>query len=212
MEKFIFDLDGTLLKKDYRYEEDYFKSVLSPKDAEKLLANIGDLIALYEAENYKYDILLLSAFFTEKLGFIITPEVISNWVEAGKSCDNTIIPGVVEVLEYLKAKDKKMVVLSNWFRDMQVERLRKTKLFDYFDEIYCADDICLKPNIEAYKKACGETNFSSCVIIGDSLNEDVLVPRSLGIETVYFCPKGDYDSKDDNVKVIKNMIKIKEMY
>lgn len=212
MEKFIFDIDGTLLAKDYRYEEEYFRSVLNFHDAELLLSNIGDLVSEYEHSYFKYDVEELSKFLSKKLEIPISPLIVRNWIEAGKSCDNTIIPGVIETLEYLKAKNKKLVALSNWFYDMQVERLKRTNLFDYFDEVYCADNVALKPDILCFNVACGDIDFSKCVMIGDSLEEDIFIPKQLGMDTVYFNPKGDYENKDEKIKVIKNMIKIKEMY
>ena len=212
MEKFIFDVDGTILEKDYQYESDYFKSVLGDSDATKLLSVLPKLLSKYERGYFKYDVFDLSEYLREKTGLYITPKILNGWIEAGKDCNNKVFPGVRETLEYLKHNGKQVVALSNWFKDMQVARLNKMQLLEYFDEVYGADQVALKPNYECYEAACGEVPFSQCVMIGDSLNEDVLVPLKFGMDAVYFHPKDDDIETDAKVKVIKSIIDIKEMY
>ena len=46
-------------------------------------------------------------------------------------------------------KDKKLVILSNWFTITQIERLRKNNLLQYFDEVY-GGDYTIKPHKEAF--------------------------------------------------------------
>lgn len=211
MEKFIFDLDGTLLQKNWSYEEEYFRSVLNNDDAERLLSRMSTLLSEYESSYLRYDVNLLSAYLSKKTGIDISLDVIRNWMRAGMDYYDTI-PGAKEILEYLKAKDKKIVALSNWFTEMNVGRLKRAGLFDYFDAVYCSDVVDMKPNPGGYITACGDTNFQDVVMIGDSLPNDVLTPLELGINAIYFCPDEAKDAGHSKVKVIRKLKEIKEMY
>lgn len=211
MEKFIFDLDGTLLQKNWSYEEKYFRSVLSNDDAEILLSRMSRLLSEYESSYLRYDVNLLSNYLSEKTGIDINCDIVRNWMRAGMDYYDTI-PGAKEILEYLKEKNKKIVALSNWFTEMNVERLKKAGLFDYFDAIYCSDEVDMKPNPEGYIVACGDTRFQDAVMIGDSLENDVLTPLELGINAVYFCPDERKEVGQSKVKVIRKLKEIKEMY
>ncbi len=208
MDKFIFDLDGTLLNADFSFEIDYFASVLDKGVAKEFDLIRFPLLTEYENSHYKYDIMELSEFFYSKSGINITPLMIKEWIRRGANCSDTIIDGVEEVLKYLKSKNKKIVLLTNWFSECQLSRLKRAGIYDYFDEFYCGDS-CLKPNLDSYKLACGNTPYDRCVIIGDTFKNDVLAPSELGITAIYFCPNGDgieFENKIDK------LIKIKEMF
>ena len=208
--RFIFDIDGTLLVPDWNYEEEYFSSVLNSSDVDIFLPQIADLLQQYENNYPRYDILELSRFLTNKSGVLITPDIINGWNKALGETNPIVIDGVVEVLDYLKSKDKSLVVLTNWFLEPQISRLKSSELLQYFDFIY-GGELGIKPNSETYKNACGEFNIDSAIMIGDSLDFDVYGPQSVGMDSIFYNPKGkDYDKA--KVKSIGSMKKIKEMF
>lgn len=211
MEKFIFDIDGTLLKTNWEYEEIYFNRVLSKKDAEVFIPNIARLLAEYESKFPRYDMNLLSQYLFESTGVKITPDIICGWLEAGKNYYD-VIPGAKEILEHLKSRDKKIVALSNWFSEMNKTRLERAGLLEYFDDVYCSDLVDMKPNRSSYLTACGETRPVDTVMIGDSLQLDVMVPLELGMDAVYYCPKESKQVDNPKVKVIRRLNDLKEMY
>lgn len=210
MEKFIFDIDGTLLKTNWQYEEDYFNSVLSFDDANKFIPRISSLLASYERSFLRYDVDILSHYLTLSTGVNITPEIVRGWIEAGKDYYE-VIPGAYDTLEYLKSKDKKIVALSNWFSSMNATRLKNALLDGYFDQVFCSDLVDMKPNPSSYITACGDTSFNDTVMIGDSLELDVMAPLKLGINAIYFCPD-EKKNVDNKIKVIRKLQDIKEMY
>ena len=97
MEKFIFDIDGTLLKTNWEYEERYFSSVLTPSDAEVFIPNISMFLADYEKSFLRYDIDVLSQYLIDASGVKITPDIIRGWMEAGKDYYD-IMPGAKKFL------------------------------------------------------------------------------------------------------------------
>ena len=208
--RFIFDIDGTLLVPDWNYETEYFSSVLSSSDFDKFLPQIAGLLESYEKKFPRYNVSDLSQFLTSESGVMITPVIINGWNKALGDTNPEIIDGVVDTLEYLKSKDNSLVVLTNWFLEPQIERLKSSGLDSYFDFVY-GGELGIRPSPEIYKIACGEFDIDSSIMIGDSLDFDVYGPGRIGMDAIFYNPKGkDYDKA--KVKSIGSMKKIKEMF
>ena len=207
MKKFIWNLDETLLSGDFSYENIYFKEKLQGQDIECFLQNKHDYLIEYERTFFKYDVKLLSDFLSLKSGIVIDETVIRGWNEHNKTIPDTIHMGAEEVLSYLQSKGYQNILYTNWFKDVQKERLRRANLLEYFSEIY-GGEFAIKPNAVGYKKIIKDVNPNEVVMIGDNIINDVLVPRSIGITSYHYDP---LDKNNDKNK-IKTLGKIKEMY
>ena len=124
-EKIIFDLDGTLMNADFSLEDDFFRERLGKNDADKFVSVKYDLLLKYEDLFSRYDIKCLSEFLTIGSGVNITEKLIREWLLIGSTFKDELVPDIVDVLEYLKSKDYELIVLSNWFKSTQVNRLKK---------------------------------------------------------------------------------------
>ena len=83
-------------------------------------------------------------------------------------------------------------------------------IFEYFDEIY-AGDLNLKPNKESYLNACGNYHVNECIMIGDTIEKDVIGPNKFGIDSIYYNPENkEYDKS--KILSINSFDKIKEMF
>lgn len=208
-QKYIFDLDGTLLDGDFRKENEYFKSELTKEESEILIPIKLDLLMDYEKEFIRYDVFLLSEYLSKRTSINITPKFIQGWIDFnGSYMEDTIIDGVVDTLEELKSSGKSLVVLTNWFSKGQLGRLKNSGLDVYFDEIY-GGEVFLKPNRNSFLNACGDTPLESCVMIGDDYYKDYLGSRQSGIDAIHFDRK-ERNLSDNNA--IKSLRKIKELY
>lgn len=208
--RFIFDIDGTLLVPDWDYETEYFSNVLNSSDFDIFFPQIASLLVQYEKNFPKYDIDNLSRFLTDKSGVVITPDIINGWNKALSETEPVIIDGVVDTLEYLKSKDKSLVVLTNWFLEPQISRLISSNLLPYFDFVYGGEQ-GIKPSPLIYKISCGEYDIDSSIMIGDSLDFDVYGPQAIGMDSIFYNPRcKEYDK--EKVKSIGSMKKIKEMF
>lgn len=59
--------------------------------------------------------------------------------------------------------------------------------------------------------ACGQYSPSECLMIGDTIDKDVLGPNKYGIDSIYYNPEGkEYDKK--KIISIDNFNEIKELY
>ncbi|MBD9099024.1 HAD family hydrolase [bacterium] len=150
---------------------------------------------------------LLSEFLTLRSGLKIDEKIIEAWMEHNKNIPDTIHSGAEEVLSYLQSKGYQNILYTNWFQEVQKERLRNANLLEYFSEIY-GGDFAIKPNAIGYKKIIKDVNPNETVMIGDNIINDVLVPRSIGITSYHYDP---LDKNNDKNK-IKTLKKIKEMY
>ncbi len=200
MKRFIFDMDGTLVSSDYSPENEYFKSIYGG-DSKKLLDGIGVYIDSYEKNYERYDIQQICRYLDAVTGLKFTHEIIEGWRDLTGTYETKIEDGVVETLEYLKSKGHSLVVLTNWFGEPQIKRLENVGLIKYFDEIYTGNTV-LKPHKEAYMCAKDRFSLNDCVVVGDDIQKDYVVPRSLGMDTIL------YDKKDKHNKTI---IKVKRM-
>ena len=209
MESFIFDLDGTLMNADFELESEMLRGLFSSQEeADKVVPYKVDIIEEYESIFSRYDKDTFREYFTKRTGVKITSEFIDEWLRFGACLNDKIIEGVPETLEYLKMKDKKLFILSNWFTITQIERLRKNNLLQYFDEVY-GGDYTIKPHKEAFLRAFGGVNPANCIMIGDNYLKDVCGARNVGANALFYSPSSDV-IKDR--QLIKRIDEIKERF
>ena len=205
--RFIFDIDGTLLKEDYSMEEKFFKEILSKDDAEVFIPKISEYLKNYEDLFSNYDVNSLSEFLSSESGVDITPEIIYKWRSVISNHDSVTFEGVSKTLLYLKGHDYSVVALSNWFADDQIRRLRKANILEYFDNVY-GGDFYLKPSEESYLNAAGRFDVKDCIVVGDYLENDVYGPYKVGMDALYFDRK---NRNDYNKKLVKSIKRFDEL-
>lgn len=81
--------------------------------------------------------------------------------------------GVVELLEFLKERGKKIALASSTRREVVTRELRDAGVLDYFDAVICGDMVSRsKPEPDIFLKACEELKVSpsDAYAIEDSYN------------------------------------------
>ncbi len=205
--RFIFDLDETLLSGGYECEESFFREQLGDS-ADKFLKVLPRLLDQYENDYSRYDIKELSSFLTQNSKVLITDDIIEGWIDANMKMSDNIENGAQEILEYLKSKKHSLVVLTNWFGNLQIERLKRAGLLEYFDKVYAGDEF-VKPHKRAYFNACGNFKAKDCIVIGDNLVKDYITPRSLGLNAILYDKEEKYEKK---LNKIKSLYELKDRY
>lgn len=115
---------------------------------------------------------------------------------------NLLNANTAKVLEYLSSKYE-LIVLTNWFYELQVGKLKKLHLDKYFSKIYCVDTIGRKPELSVMKIACEPYSFDECAIVGDSIMSDILVPKKYGLKAIYFGENKDLECISDLTELMK---------
>lgn len=179
--KYIFDLDYTLLIPDWSKEDDYLRKCIPLEEQEEFFKQKQDILNKYELEYPRYDFKTLSDYF-KSYGFTVSEETISGWmIHNGEAIKDEVVEGVRELFEYLKSHGKEIVILTSWFSGTQIPRLKKTGLYDYVDKIVAGED-AMKPDLESFKLAIGDTDKEDCIMVGDSIKSDKVGAENAGID------------------------------
>lgn len=83
------------------------------------------------------------------------------------------------------SKHFEIVVLSSWFLDIQLKRLEKLDILQYFDQVYAIENAGVKPSEECYIKAMSGLKPEECLMVGDSFTNDYKKPREMGMLSVH---------------------------
>ena len=197
--RFVFDLDNTLLTFDREYQKRFFTEELGEDNP--LNENITEYLATYWANYPKYIDTRLASVLSHCSGVQIKESFVEKWIETISEMPPILEEGVGDTLDYLKSKDKNLVVLTNWVWECQIPRLKKAGIYHFFDKIYTGNYV-LKPNKNAYDTALGSYSPRECIFVGDDLENDYLGPKELGYDAIL------YDKKEEHPK---NLVKIKRI-
>ena len=205
IKKLIFDLDNTLIM----WKDEYIDAL---RDTLKKYNNnedpnyINDLIDSYENYYDKYDKEKMLEHINNNIKEKLNMDFMNDFLE---SIGYMSAPDddVIDTLDYL-SKKYELVVLTNWFRNPQINRLKAAKIDRYFSEIYGGEDF-IKPNKEAFVKAAGNTKLEECIMIGDSYNLDVMGAYNAGIKPIFMNPK--HKENKNNFDEIEKLSDLKDI-
>lgn len=127
---------------------------------------------------------------------VVPPQMTNTYIQI-LSTKSTLFPFAHEVLSYLKTKYM-LHIITNGFSDVQQAKMASAGLTDYFSEVITSDRSGYKkPNKKIFyyslKKAKAKTKES--IMIGDSLDADILSAKSVGIDQIYFNPKQTFHNE-----------------
>ncbi len=202
IKRIIFDIDYTLLVPNYSHEVEFFKNYYM---SDYFMNNIGKVLEEYENSHLRYEVYDFLNYLNKFSKSNLDKEFLYNWF-----CFNTMlkkqdVSDSKELLEYCKNKKIEIVALTNWFTEVQKKKLEKVGLSHYFDNIY-GGDVYLKPHLESYLNAIGNNQPSDCIMVGDNLLVDVMVPSQLGINTIHYTQ----DKCEHEFTKVKKLTEIKK--
>lgn len=207
----LFDVDGTLLDFD-RAEE---------MGIEGLLEHYGVPVTAENKEKYHH----LNKSYWERLerGEITRDQVLSLRFEEffgdfGISVDGMdtdrlyreylnkgafLIDGARELLEGLKDQYE-LYIITNGVAATQYHRLGKSGLDQYFKDIFVSEEAgSQKPQPEYFEycfKKMGRRDVENMLVIGDSLTSDIKGGNNVGIDTLWFNPHRQENTKGVHVE------------
>jgi putative hydrolase of the HAD superfamily len=124
-----------------------------------------------------------------------------------------LMPGAMELLEYLRPKYR-LFILSNGFKELQSRKMKTAGIDGYFDTLILSEDIGVnKPNRELYEYALQKTGskVEESLMIGDMFETDITGAANIGMEQLYYNPKGKNGHPFAPTYEVSHLLQIKEI-
>lgn len=109
-----------------------------------------------------------------------------------------MFPHSIEVLKYLSEKYF-LHIITNGFEEVQHIKIKNCGIKQYFDQIITSERAGFKkPDIRIFQYSMDvvDTSASTSLMIGDSLEADIIGARGAGLHQVYFNPAGNKHEED----------------
>jgi len=124
------------------------------------------------------------------------------------------VEGAQELLKTLQEQKYKMSIITNGMKEVQRPRIKLCNWDHYFHQIFVSDEIGLaKPNVEFFNhclEKSGHLDKSEILVIGDTLESDILGAKNANIKSCWINPNGDYCPPD--LKPDYEINKLAELY
>ena len=123
--------------------------------------------------------------------------------------DNHLFEGALEILDYLTLKYK-LHIITNGFEEVQHKKLKNSGIVHYFSTVTTSEEVGVKkPNSKVFLTALKKANSlpEESVMIGDSLEADILGANNIGMQTIFYNYRNESISK--KIKSIDSLIEIK---
>ena len=206
MKRIIFDVDNTLLPWKNKYLEaieDTTREYNLNIDYKK----INEIIEAYENYYDYYSKENMVNLINNKCNLNLGIDFINCWLDKlEKMADRD--DGIIDLLEYLSTKYE-LVILTNWFKNNQIERLKHAGIYHFFKKIYAGEET-LKPNKQSFLTAIGNKKPEECIIIGDNYEIDIKVAYQLGLRAFLIDANQKYPESEEYTK-INNITDLKEL-
>lgn len=215
IKRLIFDLDDTLID----WKEEYWDAANKALDELQIAYDKSDIDKikksvdiLEDGTNITYDKKRMLEIINDTLGYKMPENFIDIWLKhLGNCIPDKIDEDITNTLQYLKEKYD-MVILTNWFKESQISRMKNVKLYDFFNEIYATEGIPMKPRKESYWTAKGEFEVDECIMIGDSIHFDIEGALNAGMKAIYVKKNAESEiPKIEDTNFIATINKISEL-
>ena len=126
----------------------------------------------------------------------------------------TLFPHCMEVLNYLQDKGYPMHLITNGFEKTQHQKIKNSGIDHFFKHMITSEQAgIMKPHAAIFEYALELTQSiaEACVMIGDTLEVDILGAKNMGMDTIYFNPAKPHDNKVVPTYVIENLAVLKDI-
>lgn len=198
----LFDADGTLFDYDAAeaaaLAESFSRSGLSFDAATIARYRVVNRFYWneYEAGRITQDELRVKRFahLLDELSYKVDPALVADEYLCSLSSQRMLLPGALELIELLSPSHR-LLLITNGIPDVQRGRLRESPLRHHFEQVIISGEVGVaKPDPGIFDiafKAMGGPSRRDVMIIGDSLASDIAGGLAYGIDTCWYCTKGD---------------------
>lgn len=123
------------------------------------------------------------------------------------------IDGVLDVLARLEADGRRCILATSASISDEAQirgALDRVEAGRFFERIYCFKNTGLPKGEDLYRFILADLGIpaSDALMIGDSLEYDVLIPNRLGIQAVWFNPRTDETHQSDLHQTVHSMAEL----
>ena len=118
---------------------------------------------------------------------------------------NHLFPGTIEILAYLKPHYN-LHIITNGFSEVQGKKMKNAHIDHYFDVIMDSELAGVKkPHPKIFELALEKASVTAdkSLMIGDSLEADILGAKEVGFEVIHFNAHGE--SAHDHCKIVHQL-------
>jgi putative hydrolase of the HAD superfamily len=132
----------------------------------------------------------------DRIGYSASDSLIHRLSEAyiEHLCAHThLMPSALEILKYLQGTYR-MHIITNGFEEVQRRKLNNSGIDSYFSQVVNSEMAGVKkpdPGIFRLAMKMARVPAEKAVMIGDSLEADILGARGVGLQTLHFNVHGD---------------------
>ena len=210
----FFDLDHTLWDFDKNSTLTFDKIFKLHNDNVDIKSFLNVYWRLYrneeiEKENLRYGRLKdsfdeLSFKIDDELIYLLSEEYIVHLTTF-----NHLFEGTIEILEYLQSKYE-LHIITNGFDEAQYKKMRSSQITHYFKTVTNAELAGVKkpnPIIFDYALKAAKAKPNESIMIGDSLEADVLGALNVGYDAIFFNYRND--EVEPHIKQVKELSQLK---
>lgn len=181
MKRIIFDVDNTLIK----WKNEYVSALKKTMEEFDVQASVEEVNKVIDMQEELHDIMDRQLMLNDinKMCNLNLPIEFINRLMVNQSEISEVDEEVIETLEYLKGKYE-LYVLTNYFKEPQIGRLKKAKILDYFSKIIGGDDARIKPHKDIFMLACDGINPSEATMVGDHIMRDIQGGKEAGLKVI----------------------------
>ena len=102
-----------------------------------------------------------------------------------------LLPYAIDILDYCQAKSYQLHLITNGFETTQLQKMRNSGIDHYFVHIITSESSnSLKPHPGIFDYALSVTGaaLAESIIIGDTLEADIIGGINYGMDQVYYNP------------------------
>ncbi len=214
----FFDLDRTLWDFETNSHQTLSELLQKYKLLEKGVESENDFIAEYLVINEQLwdeyrkgtidkNTLRYDRFYKALLKFKIDDKELSqsigNDYVSISPLKTALFPYTIEVLNYLNDKYN-LHIITNGFEEVQHVKIKNCGIEKYFDQIITSERAGYKkPDIRIFEYSLETVNgnANNSLMIGDSLEADIVGARNAGIHQVYFNPTKETHSEKTTFEI-----------
>jgi len=217
----FFDLDHTL----WDFEKNSALTFEKIFEELNLDLNLNDFLGAYKWINHQYWKLYRKNKISQKelrqkrliktfqvMDFEFDPtmiDLISDQYILHLSTFSNLFQGVASLLEALKT-NYQLHIITNGFEAVQEKKIKKSGLSSYFKNVFTAEKVGYKkphPIIFEHALDHAKTSAKNSLMIGDSLEVDVLGAINIGMQAIHFNSKNE--PLHDHCRIVQNMDEIR---